>query len=275
MTNLPLQNKSVASRIGNLWVMRMKRLENRFENSLGNALLVELRRRQEKNRRYSLRSFARDLRLSPAMLSQVINDNRQLSRATLARIAIVLNLPSLETLAQPAVDMSYHRPDDEISFVSDWYNTALFCLARLKGTQASPQWISRQLGISIRQAKKSLDNLIRLGLVEILNDQLKASRLNVETTTDIPSETIRGYHRQNLKRAMMSLENEPVERRDITSITLAFAEKDMKQAKEYIRKFSRRFTKKFEVPNATDVYTLAVQFIPATVKPVPRQKGKK
>lgn len=267
MTKLFLKNTPSGERGPISRINQMKQpSEKPYVKSLSAILLQELQMRQEKNPRYSLRSFARDLQLSPAMLSLVINDNRRLSREAASRIAARLSLPILETIKERKADEAYQRAADEESLLSKWYILALFSLARFKNNSSTPEWIARRLGITPRQASKALNILIRLGLVEITHDRLRPVRHNIETQTDIPSKAIRDYHRQNLKRAIESLDKDVLENREIRSITLACSEKDMRLAKTYILNFTHRFCKKFETANATDVYTLSVQYIPATVK---------
>src|SRR6185312_5868861 len=118
---------------------------------------------------------------------------------------------------------------------------------------ANPEWISRRLGISEAQAKRAVNCLCRLGLIEVRADHMVRIKSNFETATDVPSSVIRNIHRQNLKRAQISLERDSVQSRDITSMTLAFSEKDMNRAKEYLWKICEKFSKKFESMNGTDV----------------------
>ncbi len=239
------------------------------EKSLSSILLLELERRREKNPRYSLRSFARDLQLSASVLSDAINNKRQLSRDNLGRVAARLSMPFL--MSAPALTSrgAYHKLStvDEQTMASSWYHYALFGLAQLKSNNASPEWISRRLRITSVQAKRALHCLQRLKLIEVRANRMIPLKQNFESSTDIPSQALRKFHLQNLKRAMESLEQVAISDRDITSMTLAFAEKDMRIAKDYIRKFRRRFTKRFETTNGTDVYTLAVQLFPQTLRP--------
>ena len=239
------------------------------EKSLSAVLLHELQKRREKNPRYSLRSFARDLQLSASVLSDAINNKRRLSRDNLGRVAARLSMPTLMSIPSTQKDTPYHKfstvEEQQIAYC--WYHYALFGLAQLKSNSASPEWISRRLRITAAQAKRALRCLQRLKLIEVRANRMLPLKRNFETSSDIPSAVLRKFHKQNLKRAMESLERNPITDRDITSITVAFAESDMRLAKDYIKKFYYRFCKKFESSNGTDVYTLAVQFFPQTARP--------
>jgi transcriptional regulator with XRE-family HTH domain len=61
-------------------------------------LAQELLRRKERNPSYSLRSFARDLRLSPSCVSEILNNKRSPSPKNVRKIAEKLALdPALIT----------------------------------------------------------------------------------------------------------------------------------------------------------------------------------
>jgi uncharacterized protein (TIGR02147 family) len=60
-------------------------------------LKEEFSQRRRRNPRYSLRAFARDLKLSPSMLCDVINGNHGLSRAGASKVAQALNLNPQES----------------------------------------------------------------------------------------------------------------------------------------------------------------------------------
>ena len=57
----------------------------------------ELEQRINRNPRYSLRSFAKDLKVAPALMSDVLNEKRGLSRFSATRIANRIGLSSSET----------------------------------------------------------------------------------------------------------------------------------------------------------------------------------
>lgn len=237
------------------------------ENSLTRILSDELERRRQRNSRYSIRSFARDLQISARALTDVINNKRQLSRDNLMRVAAHLCMPTLESMPTRSQNPPYYQlhETEEQSIMSRWYNMAVFSLARTKSNRATPTWIARRLGITESQALSAVSRLCRFGLIEIRDNRMLVLKPNFETKTDIPSTVLRKFHGQNLKRAQMSLKRDSVQSRDMTSMTLAFAEKDMKRAKEYLWRFSEKFNKKFESMNGTDVYTLAIQFFPQTI----------
>src|SRR5689334_22299599 len=64
----------------------------RIHTSFATLLRSELAKRCEKNERYSLRAFARDLDIEHATLSQLLRGQRELTAATVDRLARQLGL---------------------------------------------------------------------------------------------------------------------------------------------------------------------------------------
>jgi len=57
---------------------------------------------------------------------------------------------------------------EKFDFLSKWYVVAIYVLVDLKILEADPNWIAKRLGglISTSQAKASLENLQKLGMIE-------------------------------------------------------------------------------------------------------------
>jgi uncharacterized protein (TIGR02147 family) len=105
-----------------------------------------------------------------------------------------------------------------------------------------------------------------LGLVERVGRGFEQATAPLTTTNDIPSEAVRRHHRQNLERATHALEHEPVERREVTSTTFAFAPENLPAAKAAIREAKRKLVALMENGRGdkNEVYTLSMQLFPQT-----------
>lgn len=149
-------------------------------------LKSELQRRTEANPLYSLRAFARDLKIAPSRLSEVLNERRGLSEEAAARVARRLGLTGLardgfvasveaqharsaarKTLAagrlkQIAVALASASAEPSYYIVA-WYVAAAREAARLKGYEPSAEWLAGRLGIQTAQAELALDYLARVG----------------------------------------------------------------------------------------------------------------
>ena len=237
-------------------------------------LIGELISRQKKNPSYSLRSFARDLQISPTALSQVLNKKRKLSKASLLKVADRLSFTPSETfraLAEGKSDSSTFGDDqfrllsdDVFRFMSEWYYFALLSLASTGKAKSNIQWISRRFGITILESEEALARLKRLGLIEVKQGYIVHNGQQLRTTTDIPSAAARALQKGHLRLATESIENDPIHLRDMTSMTMAIKCEKIIEAKKMIKQFRRRFCKTIESKSGEEVYVMGIQFFPVT-----------
>lgn len=236
--------------------------------------------RKAKNPAYSIRAFSRDLQVNKTTLAEVLAKKRHLSRASVLRVGQALDftprqmqivLNSIRSAApvteesEANTDRFLQLQEDQFKVIADWYHFGILNLARIPQHCAEPKWIARALRISVPEVTVALDRLQRMGLLEIRGDRLVRTGLPVSTTDGIPSAPLRHYHRQNLKLAETSLEQDPVARRIFSSISVPTNPKGMRQAAELIQEFKVRFADLVERSQPKDVYTLAIQFFPVTV----------
>ncbi len=236
-------------------------------------IFSELVARQRRNPAYSLRSFARDLGMSPTTLSRLFNGKRGLSEDSLKQVAARLTFAPEETTA--ALDELRGRPDpladtaytalssDIFHSLAEWYYFAILSLADSGRAKAAPKWIARQLNLTEFQAREALDRLLRLELVKAKGDKLLPTGKSFRIPSDIPSAAARRLQHDHLNLAARSLEKDPIHRRDMTSMTLLADEARLGEAKQMIQKFRRRLTRFLEKGNSGErVYVLAVQLFP-------------
>ena len=236
-------------------------------------LQTELTRRCQQNPRYSLRAFARLLGVSPANLSLVLNRKRAPSQKTVDRI---LNRVALDPVQKEWISQSRSavQPDlqdnvDEatVEKVATWLAYAVLSLIKTKGFKADLRWMSTRLGVSVFEIKSTVEALQSVGLLKISKDGWKRSSEGLRLKNSVSTTISQNFQKQLLAKALCSMENDPMETRDLTSITMAMSPEKMKQAKEEIRKFRLKMAELFEEPGkSTEVYNLTVQFVPVTQK---------
>lgn len=113
------------------------------------VLEAELRRRRERNPRYSLRAFARALALDHSSLSQILRGKRRLTGKVIRRLGAVLRMPAREIEG----------------FCSEANDRALVGLIGSPLFRADSRWIATVLGIPIDEVNVSLQRLVRLRAV--------------------------------------------------------------------------------------------------------------
>lgn len=237
----------------------------------------ELRKKQQRNPSYSLRAYAQLLGVSPAHLSQILNEKRPLTLKTAKKMAKALKLSPFETeyflsdlyeTGEEPLDESLLKKgrlilqEDEFKLISDWEHFAILSLSEIEGNRFDGRWIAKRLNISLLRATEARDRLIRLGIIEKQGRSFKQIAPPISTTDDILNLSIQKNHLQHLELAGEKLENTPLELREYTSVTLATNPLKIAEAKKMIRNFKRKLTRFLEDTEKTEVYTLAIQLFP-------------
>lgn len=247
-------------------------------------LKASLEARVQKNSRYSLRAFARDLDMAPQVLSSVFNQKKGISTEVAARIAGRLSLNEEETnYFCDLVDLVHARSEgsrkianlrlsrykealkfktikaDAQHVMSDWYHFAILELTYIKGFSSNSAWIAKRLNISVHQSKQAIERLIRLGMLEEKNGKLLKAEQHLTTTHDVSSDAIKNFHRQILSKATDSLMFQDLSERDLTTMTMAIDVKKIPEAKKKIRDFRRDLTQFLETGERQEVYCLSLQ----------------
>lgn len=240
---------------------------------IGQILKFELERRRKANPAYSLRAFARFLEMSPAALSQLISGKRGLSFKRLGSILDKLGLaPEENARAMRSLKRRGEttKPEvlkeDQFRLIADWYHYAILSLGEIKGASADPRWIARRLGIRVENANEALTRLRRMGLVQIKNGRFKQVPGPLRTSVDVPSSSIRRYHKGILALAQNRMDEIAVERREYTSITMAINSKNVAKAKKIVREFKQDLNDLLEEGELDEVYQLSIQLFPLSIK---------
>ncbi|MGE0614229.1 MAG: TIGR02147 family protein [Bacteriovoracia bacterium] len=252
-------------------------------------LKSELENRCRKNPRYSLRSFARDLGLSSARLSEILNRKAGLSGEKARVVAKSLGLNAEETdffynlveaaharsrikreLAQARLLKYQKNPYqnlevDHFRAVSDWYHLALLELMTIKGFRNDLKWIARSLDIQETEAKLAIERLERLELIQRKGRSWAPTDGFSTTSSAVPSEMIRKFHRQILQKALTAIDMQSMERRDLGAIVMSVKRADLPRMKAKIREFRRALNLEFgEAVDKDRVYCFSTQLFELT-----------
>src|SRR6202012_4340785 len=111
---------------------------------------------------------------------------------------------------------------ETFSAISHWYYYAIRELVTLPGFVEDPEWICRALRFPLdpKEVVRTIQVLLKLGLLlRLENGQLKPSNGYLETSSDLASTAIRGFHEQAFENAKSSVRQASVEEREITGTT--------------------------------------------------------
>lgn len=232
-------------------------------------IVKELSQRSKKNPAYSLRSFAKSVGINSGALSAIINKKRPLTVTTAKKILDGLGLDpktrtkllqSLVTEANSESKDKFHSlSEDLFRTVQNWEYFAILSLLETKTVDSSAKAISQRLKISQATALEAIETLKRMGLVKADGSRLKPTHKNLSTTHEIPSSAVKHSHRQYLQKAAEALEEQAVDERDFTGMTMAIAKKKLPLAKKLIAHFRRDLCELLESGDREEVYRLNIQ----------------
>ncbi len=235
-----------------------------------------LAKKIEKNPRYSLRAFATRVSINPSVLSRILTGKRTLTFKMAVRIADALALEPCDrsellsiTVKTPIKNQSENEKEmrdlsvDCFMAMSDWYHYAICQLLYVENFKEDNKWIAKTLGVSELEVKLAISRLLRLNILERdENDILFRTSSHFQTTTDVLSSGLRKFQKQILERAIVSLDDDPLLERDITSITMAINVDKVAEAKLKIKEFRQEMADFLEEGPRSRVYNLGVHLVP-------------
>ena len=230
-------------------------------------LQSELILRIKKNPQYSQRSFSKMLGVSPGALSEIMSGKRPLTHKNAVKIAIGLGLNKVDTknflgFLNDSSEVASHDfkeiqlSNDSFSIVSNWYCFAILSLADCCDFKWSISYISKRLGVSMIEVKDALEKMTRVGLIKKIRGNLKACEDYVISPDGVTSKAIKSYHHSILNMASVALEQQTVDEREISGISMAINPKNISKMKKDIDDFQRELIEKYCKGKRSEVYHL-------------------
>ena len=260
-----------------------------LSNSPAQFLKAQLLERISQNRSYSVRAFARDLKISHSYLSQILNSRRKLSlrQALLFSDALNLEKEVRQRFIQLLVETRTHelvpelnvpndaKPDEntvsmdmeQFRTVREWYHGAIVEMTALKHFKADYKWVAQKLGISTLQVKSAIKRLRRLGILKTKGKKWSKTRRRFQFPTTSLQDAVNGFHQEMIYKALKILEfraPRDFEARDITGITIAIDPKRIPEAKKRIQRFRNQLADFLSRGEPSEVYQLNVQLFSLT-----------
>ncbi len=224
-------------------------------------LSEKFKERAQANPSYSLRSFARDLKVSPSTLSEIFNQKKGISQKLALQLAERLNLPEWEQIyfkqlvhaecskspkskAQAKEQLESFKRSNTYQLIQNkalkaltsWVELAILELTYTKDFQPKIKWIAKQLSVTEITIESAIKRLVEAELLEI--DSIAGKWIDVSplfTTTDgIPNESIRNFHRSVLNLALKKLESADVKSRTVKTVVLSVSEKNKENIKKIL-----------------------------------------
>lgn len=239
-------------------------------------LQKEFTDRSRRNPRFSLRAFAKLLKMEASSVSQILAGKRrpsakvvekicdQLSVPPTIRAELLRSLPGKKNEVSEVFQPNYIQLSaDAFSVMADWYHYAILELPFAENFQSSPKWIAKKLGISATEAALAVERLERLELLEKKTGRLvRTEALLTNYSEGQSNSAMKELQRQVLQKALDAIDHVVQEEKDITSMTMAIDPAKLPEAKQRIRQFRRDLCAFLEDGPRTRIYNLGLQLYP-------------
>ena len=160
---------------------------------------------------------------------------------------------------------------DQYEFYTAWLPTAVRGLLSLGEADQGLSALRERLSPHPETAEieRTLELLRRLGLIEWDNDgRWTVVDKHIRTGSQWRERTVRQFQTDTMRLATEALERIPPRRRDISTLTLTLAEKDLPLLRERVAELRRDLVRLAEESDPADaVYQVNVQVFPFTAEP--------
>lgn len=160
---------------------------------------------------------------------------------------------------------------DQYEFYTTWIPTAVRGLLSLGEADQGVCALRERLAPHPEtvEVERTLDLLRRLGLIECGNDgRWTVVEKHIRTGSQWRERTVRQFQTDTMRLATEALERIPPRRRDISTLTLTLAEKDLPLLRERVAELRRDLVRLAEESDPADaVYQVNVQVFPFTAEP--------
>lgn len=252
-------------------------------------LKKELQARTQRRPLYSQRAFARDIGLSPSSVSDYFKGRMRLSTGRISQISKSINLtaeqkqhwidlveskfsksPELKKVSQLRVKariqaQSHSISVDHFKVISEWFHLAFLELIDMDAKKYSDMKVAAAaLGIPLKTLKVGVKRLQEMEFLKLSAEGFYSVDASTQLGDLIPSEAVRQYHSQILKKATQALETQDMSRRFNSSTIVALPKYEVDKIMEDLKSLAIRFLDPYLMQAQTtemdSLYCLSIQF---------------
>jgi len=184
--------------------------------TLADVLQEEFEARKARNSRYSLRAFARDLRIDPSNLSKLLAGKRKPAESVIEHLKEItrsqhprLHLKLSKVFVRSAGGFYDFHPVADYDRLLQWQNILVLESLKLRSQPCHAKDLHAVTGLTTAQILSALEILVEFGLVtrDSKSAKFEANLKNVSTGGESAqrSEAFRAYQRQLLERAALAI----------------------------------------------------------------------
>jgi uncharacterized protein (TIGR02147 family) len=238
---------------------------------------------KSKNPNFSVRALALRLGMQPGATNEILKGQRRVSRKIAVKIADRLMLdPSERTDLLRDFPLKLERNtqrrrarqndlevlklnSDQFALISDWIHFAILSLIRVRDFKSDIGWMAERLGADELEVRKALLRLQQLGIVsrDEKGNLFRTSK-KIRTSDDIKDLSLQRMHMNDMDIARRKIQEVAVDKRDFTNFTFKANPKNIKTAKEIIRKAQEDIAEMMDSEDAQDVYRVCMYLFPLT-----------
>ncbi|EQC50709.1 DUF4423 domain-containing protein [Bacteriovorax sp. DB6_IX] len=234
-------------------------------------LNTHLELRKQRNIHYSLRAFARDLDVNRNSLSKSMSDQAKLGPKSCEKLREALELNEIEYL-KLLFDNGIRFADEAIKeidpktfeTINNLKNFTILSLLQNHSINWTVDEIHQRVDFSLDEVKKILNGLVEKELLDYDGKYFTRVYETFRTTSNISSQSIRSFHRENLERAIDCIENVDMELRDLSAISFITTKDNIPKIKEEIKNFRRKLGQLAYDKQGEDVYSVSISLHPLT-----------
>lgn len=138
------------------------------------------------------------------------------------------------------------------------------CLIDSKASEPNISYYSEKLNLNPAKIKGMLQTMESAKLIKFDGQKYQTLKSSTTTSQDSLNRAIQNFHREMVYFHLSQVENVSTEFRDLQSLIIPFAVKNVPKAKKMLRNFIDEFEKKFGTSTGEDVFGLSFQLTPLT-----------
>lgn len=242
--------------------------------------------RSTKNRSYSLRAFARDLKISPQVLSNMFHKRHKMSIRRAKEISLRLDFSKDEVeyfLALVEMEscrnkvqkdraarkvtsllnqMSLQELDErKHNLLTDAANILCLQMMKVDSYDGNPSFIAERTRLSMAQVENRLKKLTRLGVVEQQGISYWPRNADFKVRTRFSSESVQLFHHQVIKRSLDSIKNQKMNERKLHSTVGAIDQKSYQKILQILEAAQKEVLSEMKNTESRKVvYACSLQF---------------
>lgn len=233
----------------------------------------EFKIKKEKNKRYSLRQYARFLNINSGTLSAILQGKRTIPSGLIETVVKRLALSEYEnkqfvrsiSLAQKYKENFFEiTPDCHARFYEELEYFIILSLFKRASFKAKPHVISQETGIGQDRLEKYLDELLSAGLLQISDDGNIQRSTAIHVMQEGYPPPLRRNQKNNLKMTVENFEKLSFEEYEYSHVTLYLDQKGFESLRKDVRFVRDQINNKEQCDNGGRLYRVALQIFPIT-----------